>query len=70
MFVHTRYFNNEAVQVIIKIAIANGVRRIKVAKDGLLSTPATSAVVRERGPVWQKVRKCTDPKNTLACRKP
>lgn len=55
MFYIIRYFNKEAVQVIIKIAIANGVRRIKVAKDGLLSTPATSAVVRERGPVWQKV---------------
>jgi len=49
-----RYFNNEAIQVIIKMAVANGVKRIRVAKDGLLSTPATSAVVREVGPVWQK----------------
>ncbi|CAM9608544.1 unnamed protein product, partial [Phaeothamnion confervicola] len=50
-----RYYNPEAIQqVIIKMAVANGVKRVWVAKDGLLSTPATSAVIRERGPVWQK----------------
>lgn len=49
-----RYFNDKAVQVIVKMAVANGVRRFWIGKDGLLSTPATSAVIRERGPVWQK----------------
>jgi len=49
-----RYFNDEAIQVIIKIAVANGVKRILVGQNGLLSTPAVSAVIRERGPTWKK----------------
>jgi phosphoglucomutase len=49
-----RYFNPEAIQIISKIAVANGVRMLKIAKDGLLSTPAASAFIRERGPTWQK----------------
>jgi len=49
-----RFYNPEATQVIIKIAAANGVRRIVVGQDGLLSTPAVSAIIRERGPQWQK----------------
>jgi len=49
-----RYFNDKAIQTIIKMGAANGVTRFWVAKDGLLSTPAVSAVIRERGPVWQK----------------
>lgn len=49
-----RYFNKEATQTIIKMAVANGVKRIWVGQDGLMSTPAISATIRERGPVWQK----------------
>jgi phosphoglucomutase len=49
-----RYFNDKAIQIIIKMGIANGVKRFWVGKDGLLSTPAISAIIRERGPVWQK----------------
>ena len=49
-----RYHNDKAIQVIIKIAVANGVKRIVIGKDGLLSTPAVSAIIRERGPNWQK----------------
>jgi phosphoglucomutase len=49
-----RYFNDIAVQVIIKIAIANGVKRIIIGQNGLLSTPAISAIIRERGPRWQQ----------------
>lgn len=49
-----RYFNAEAIQTIIKIGTANGVKRFWVGKDGLMSTPAVSATIRERGPVWQK----------------
>eukprot|EP00744_Colponema_vietnamica_P003892 GILI01005900.1.p2 GENE.GILI01005900.1~~GILI01005900.1.p2 ORF type:complete len:570 (-),score=236.87 GILI01005900.1:144-1853(-) len=43
-----RYYNKEAIQIIIKMAAANGVGRIWVGKDGLLSTPAVSCVIRER----------------------
>ena len=49
-----RYYNDTAVQVITKIAAANGVRRIVIGEGGLMSTPAISAVIRERGPQWQK----------------
>ena len=49
-----RYFNSEAIQIIIKMAIANGVTRVWVGKNGLLSTPAVSAIIRERGPSYQK----------------
>ncbi|CAI0547065.1 unnamed protein product [Linum tenue] len=43
-----RYFNIEAAQTIIKIAAGNGVGKILVGKDGILSTPAVSAVIRKR----------------------
>ncbi|XP_021765219.1 phosphoglucomutase, chloroplastic-like [Chenopodium quinoa] len=43
-----RYFNKEAAQTIIKIAAANGVAKILVGQDGILSTPAVSAVIRKR----------------------
>lgn len=43
-----RYFNKEAAQIIIKIAAGNGVGKILVGKDGILSTPAVSAVIRKR----------------------
>ena len=44
-----RFFNDRAVQTIIRMAAANGVARLLVGRDGLLSTPATSAVIRGRG---------------------
>jgi phosphoglucomutase len=44
-----RYWNKEAIQIIIKIAFANGVKRIWCGTGGLLSTPATSCVIRDRG---------------------
>ncbi|KAK1274289.1 hypothetical protein QJS04_geneDACA022277 [Acorus gramineus] len=43
-----RYFNQEAAQIIIKIAAGNGVGKILVGRDGLMSTPAVSAVIRKR----------------------
>ena len=42
-----RYFNREAIQTIIKMALAYGFGRIMVAKNGILSTPATSCVIRK-----------------------
>jgi phosphoglucomutase len=44
-----RYWNPEAIQIIIKMAFAAGVGTIWCGTNGLLSTPATSAVIRCRG---------------------
>ncbi len=44
-----RYYNCEAVQVILKMAAANGFGRVLVGQGGLLSTPAVSAVIRKYG---------------------
>lgn len=49
-----RYYNDTAIQLIVKMGAANGVKRFWIGENGLLSTPAVSAVIRERGPVWQK----------------
>ncbi len=43
-----RYHNAEAIQVILRMAAANGVGRVLVGRDGILSTPAASAVIRAR----------------------
>ncbi len=42
-----RYYNREAIQIILKIAAANGVSRVKVGQQGFLSTPATSCIIRK-----------------------
>ncbi len=44
-----RYYNLEAIQTIIRMAAANGVARVLVGQDGILSTPAASAVIRKHG---------------------
>jgi phosphoglucomutase len=44
-----RFHNREAVQTILRMAAANGFGRILVGRDGLLSTPAASAVIRKHG---------------------
>jgi len=44
-----RYFNREAFQIILKIAAANGIGRVLVGRDGILSTPAASCVIRRHG---------------------
>lgn len=44
-----RFFNLEATQTIIKIALANGFKRIIVGQNGFLSTPAASCVIRKYG---------------------
>jgi len=43
-----RFYNDRAIQTIIRIAAANGVGRLLVGRDGLFSTPAVSAVIRAR----------------------
>jgi phosphoglucomutase len=44
-----RFFNDSAIQTIIRLAAANGMGRLLVGRGGLLSTPAASALIRERG---------------------
>ena len=41
-----RYFNREAIQIVLKIAIANGFGKILVGQGGILSTPAASNLIR------------------------
>ena len=42
-----RYFNREAIQIIIKIAAANGFAHLIIGQGGLLSTPAASHIIRK-----------------------
>ena len=42
-----RHYNREAIQVILKMAAANGFGRVLVGKGGILSTPAASCVIRK-----------------------
>ncbi|KAI6170116.1 Alpha-D-phosphohexomutase domain containing protein [Aphelenchoides besseyi] len=43
-----RFLLQQAINVIIKIAAANGIRKLIVAKDGILSTPALSRLIRSK----------------------
>ena len=42
-----RYYNRAAIQIILKMAAANGFGRVLVGRDGIFSTPAVSAVIRK-----------------------
>ncbi|MEO1638915.1 MAG: alpha-D-glucose phosphate-specific phosphoglucomutase [Pseudomonadota bacterium] len=44
-----RYFNDRAIQVILRMAAANGAARCIVGQNGILSTPAASHLIRKRG---------------------
>ncbi len=44
-----RFYNREAIQVILKMAAANGFGRVLVGQGGILSTPAASHVIRKYG---------------------
>ena len=44
-----RYFNDVAIQTILRMAAAAGFGRVLVGQNGILSTPAASAVIRKRG---------------------
>jgi len=42
-----RYFNRQAIQVILRMAAAHGIARVLVGRGGILSTPAVSCVIRK-----------------------
>jgi phosphoglucomutase len=42
-----RYYNREAIQIILRMAAANGFGRVLVGQGGILSTPAASCVIRK-----------------------
>ncbi len=42
-----RFYNDHAIQVVLRIAAANGVARVLVGRSGILSTPAASCVIRK-----------------------
>lgn len=44
-----RFFNAEAVQIVLRLMAANGIGRVLVGRGGLLSTPAVSTIIRKRG---------------------
>jgi phosphoglucomutase len=44
-----RYHNRDAIQIILRMAAANGVARVLLGQSGLLSTPAASCVIRRHG---------------------
>jgi phosphoglucomutase len=43
-----RFYNREAIQIIIRMAAGNGFLRLLVAQGGILSTPAASCVIRKQ----------------------
>lgn len=42
-----RFYNREAIQIIIRMAVGNGFFRLLVGRGGILSTPAASCVIRK-----------------------
>ncbi|AOF96900.1 alpha-D-glucose phosphate-specific phosphoglucomutase [Sphingobium sp. RAC03] len=44
-----RYLNREVIQIVLKMAAANGFGRVLVGQGGILSTPAASHLIRSSG---------------------
>ncbi len=44
-----RYYNRDAIRIIVGMAAANGFSRVIVGMGGILSTPAASLLIRKRG---------------------
>jgi phosphoglucomutase len=42
-----RYYNRQAIQIILRMAAANGLTKVIVGQGGLLSTPAASCLIRK-----------------------
>ena len=46
-----RYYNLQAIQVILKMAAANEFNKVIVGQNGILSTPAASAIIRKHNAI-------------------
>ncbi|MCY4426938.1 MAG: alpha-D-glucose phosphate-specific phosphoglucomutase [Halieaceae bacterium] len=44
-----RYYNRQAIQIIARMAAANGFSKLLIGRDGILSTPAMSCIIRKYG---------------------
>ncbi|NXX98104.1 PGM5 protein, partial [Centropus bengalensis] len=42
-----RYFSNTAIEIIVQMAAANGIGRLVIGQNGILSTPAVSCIIRK-----------------------
>jgi len=42
-----RFYNDKAIQCIVKIAAANDIKQVIIGQDGILSTPAVSNLIRQ-----------------------
>ena len=56
-----RYCNRTAIQVILRMAAANGVTRVLVGRGGILSTPAASSARRAARPAGRATGGCRAP---------
>ncbi|ORX65330.1 Phosphoglucomutase, first 3 domain-containing protein [Basidiobolus meristosporus CBS 931.73] len=43
-----RYYSKDAIQIIIRLAAGNGVTKLIIGRNGILSTPAASNLIRKR----------------------
>ncbi|WP_198265675.1 alpha-D-glucose phosphate-specific phosphoglucomutase [sulfur-oxidizing endosymbiont of Gigantopelta aegis] len=43
-----RFYNQDAIQIILKMASANGFSKVLVGQNGILSTPAASVIIRKK----------------------
>jgi phosphoglucomutase len=44
-----RYYSQEAIEIICKVAAGNKVKKLIIGQNGILSTPAASHLIRSRG---------------------
>ena len=47
-----RFYNDTAIQLVIKMAVAQGFARILIGQNGILSTPAVSHIIRKIRRIW------------------